>query len=297
MVEFALVAMPLLFAGLFVIEAARWQMTRQMLSLALLEAARAGATAHGRPDAIEAAFETALLPQYQPPGMHADARARMRASFLRTRQDTGMAPWHIDILQPAHEVFTDFADRGIRVAGAHGLPAIRNDYQAEQHARRLGMGWREGRGPRSGMTIFHANTLRLRLTYLHAPLVPGIRSVLRALSRPGAQGPAAARAGMLTMVVELAVTMQSHPVDWSGRANKRTQPLAPGTSAVDPIRKLFPTIVPGSRPGMPAAVSAPRTVPSRAPLPAAGATAAPDSHADATSDMEDAACGVVLCCS
>lgn len=226
MAGFAVAAIPLLLAGLLVAETAHWHLTRQVLSLALLEAARAGATAYARPDAIKMAFETALLPLYVPPGANANARARMTAAFRHIERETRLPAWRIDIVQPSPRAFADFSDRTLQVAAAPGLAAIRNDYQAEQHDRRKSAGWRQGRGPRSGLTIFQANTLHLRLVYLRTPWVPAIRSLLRGLTFLGWRGTAgadAARAGRLAMVLELSLTMQSHPVHWKDRFTQSMQ--------------------------------------------------------------------------
>ncbi|WP_179216583.1 TadE/TadG family type IV pilus assembly protein, partial [Achromobacter xylosoxidans] len=46
-IEFAVAAALVLLLGLLAIETARWQGVRQLAHLALTEAARAGATAHG----------------------------------------------------------------------------------------------------------------------------------------------------------------------------------------------------------------------------------------------------------
>jgi hypothetical protein len=218
MAEFAILAMPLMLAGLFVVETARWHMARQMLSLALLEGARAGSTAHARPGAIEDAFLLALLPMFQPAGRHANARARMDAEFKSITRQSGEPPWRIRIMQPGAAAYADFSEPGLRVPTAPGVRAIRNDYQAEQHARRRGQGWVDGRGPRSGLNIFQANTLRLRLTYLHAPLVPGARTLLRWLWATSATGGASAQAGLLTIVVDIELGMHTHPADWRGKA-------------------------------------------------------------------------------
>jgi hypothetical protein len=214
MVEFAAAALPLLFGALFVIEAARWHITRQMLHLALLEASRAGATAHGRPAVMEQAFERALLPLFQPAGRHGSPQARMRAAFVDVARQTGTLPWRIDVLSPSAPAFADFGDAALHVPAAPGRRAIRNDYQAEQHARRRRMGWPGGRGPLSGQTIFEANTLRLRLSYIHPPLAPGMRGLLRRWAAMRGSRDPAARAGLLTIVMEIALPMQSHPVSW-----------------------------------------------------------------------------------
>ncbi|ARP80904.1 hypothetical protein CAL12_08660 [Bordetella genomosp. 8] len=301
---FTVSALPLMFCGLLVVEAARWHMTRQMLDLALLEAARAGATRHARPATIEQAFETALLPLFHPPGRHRDPRARMRASFLHVAQQTGAPAWRIDVISPTVGAYTDFGDRSLRIPAARGLPAIRNDYQAEQHLRRRRMGWPGGRGPRSGQTVFEANMLRLRLAYAHAPWVPGVRALLRRLAVIRGSGDPAARAGMLVMQMEMALPMQSHPVLWHGSV--------PGVGRAVGTMEAVETV------GAAAAVGADRTVdggrahegrdaPVRRPRPwrdevdigvlgrreTGSGPLSPDGNGE---PLDDPACGVLLCC-
>jgi hypothetical protein len=298
MVEFAIMALPLLVAGLLVLETARWHVVRQMLNLALLEAARAGATSHGRPAVMDAAFEQALLPLFHPPGSHGSPQARMRAAFLDVTRQTGLLPWRIDVVSPSARAFDDFRDAGLRVDIAPGLPVIRNDYQAEQHARRRGLGWPGGRGPASGLTIFDANTLQLRLTYIHRPLVPGAGAILRTLARAAPGYDAALGAGMLTFVMQLALPMQSHPVQWSGLAaapgarpgaTSAPRPWRPSGSAASDVAGTAPAGK--SSLGIPAAVYG-DTV-------GAPAAATADAHAadGPTSEQADPeACGVLLCC-
>lgn len=217
-VEFTIAALLLFLAALAVIETANWQQARQLLSLALLEAARAGAVTHAHRGHMAGAFQQGLLPLFSPPGQHADAFARMRAEFAHTQRGSGLLPWRIDILRPGAASFADHADPRLRVQGARGRRVIRNDYQGEQHERRRAQGWPEGRGPRSGETVFDANTLHLRLTYLHTPRTPPWRAVLRALGGmdAGRDGHRrrAWRAGMLPIVLEVEMPMQSHPVQW-----------------------------------------------------------------------------------
>ncbi|CAM3436071.1 TadE family protein [Bordetella flabilis] len=308
MVEFATAALPLLVAGLLVVEAARWHVVRQILNLALLDAARAGATAHARPQVIDDAFEHGLLPLFVPPGQHRSAHARMRADLLEVTRRTGLLPWRIDILAPSGTAYADFGDAALRVDGARGLPVINNDYQAEQHARRRSQGWHDGRGPLSGQTIFEANTLRLRLTYIHAPLVPAVRAVLRAIGAAAPMDQAALRAGMLTMVMEMALPMQSHPVHWPApQGSYRAARAALGTADPRTRRpgqqdgRWAPFAAPvgaGSERRLPTA-PAPRAWPppqaSVAPTVASRLTA-PGPAGDAASDLHPAACGVLLCC-
>ncbi|ARP87291.1 TadE/TadG family type IV pilus assembly protein [Bordetella genomosp. 9] len=329
--EFALAAVPLLFLGFLSVEAARWHATRQMLYVALLDAARAGATSHARPDVIERRFEHALLPLFHPAGAHGGAAARMRAAFADITRQAGVLPWRIDVLSPSPAAFADFADSGLRVPGASALRAIRNDYQAEQHARRRGQGWTDGRGPRSRQTIFDANTLRLRLHYVHPPLMPGMRALLRAIGtqrQTSGQGPeahrnaAAARAGMLVVAMELSLPMQSHPVQWRATATARHQP-PPKSGTAQPNGRIRdgarlphwadeagdaagPFWIPGHAANRPLRETAAQSGrPSLAKRNGAIATLAPrepalaDAQAADSSGMTDQdaeACGVILCC-
>src|SRR5690606_29344445 len=105
---------------------------------------------------------------------------------------------------------------------------IDNNYQAEQHERHQAQGRPSGLGPVSGITIFDANSLVLRLTYMHEPLVPGMRPLMGLLSA-GAQGyaRAALAGGYLPMRQTLRLTMQSHPVAWPNTNAK----VFTGTSA------------------------------------------------------------------
>lgn len=195
--EFILVSLPLLLVGLGAFEAARWNLTRQAASLALLEAARAGSVSHADPAAIEDAFRKALQPLGDP----------------SRGLPEGQAPWRIDILSPRAAHFTDFPG-----PGTGGGPTIPHAYQDLQHQRALASGRPGGRGHASGDTIFGANTLSLRLDYLHVPLVPGMQSLLRqlgaALPDAGFAAQAMRRAGTLPVRQTVSVTMQSSPRGW-----------------------------------------------------------------------------------
>jgi len=219
MLEFALAAPPLLLLGLLAVETAHWHLARQMAYVALLDAARAGATQHGRPDAIALAFEQALLPRYA--STDGDARAARQRAWQRIRGQAGLPPWRIEILQPSAAAFRAHARRGLAVADAPGRRAISNDYQAEQHAAR---GAAAG-----GPTIFDANTLHARLVYLHEPLAPLTRALLRRLGPPTASCAGRARAhGLLALQLELRIEMQSHPVDWHAAPAARRGPVVYG---------------------------------------------------------------------
>ncbi|MGB3432293.1 TadE/TadG family type IV pilus assembly protein [Achromobacter sp.] len=209
-IEFAVAAALVLMLGLLAIEAARWQGVRQMAYLALMEAARAGATGHGDPARMRAAFLQALLPLHADAHGQAGARRRQNDTLAELTAISGTHPWRIEVLLPDQQSFREHARPDLKVPVAEGLRAIDNGYQDLQHARRP---------PRpGGQSIFHANTLKLRLTYLHKPLLPPMRVLLAALGPDlnSYAGNAQAK-GLLPLRMELETEMHSHPVDWARR--------------------------------------------------------------------------------
>ncbi|MFJ3463922.1 TadE/TadG family type IV pilus assembly protein [Achromobacter spanius] len=215
-IEFAVAGAIVLLLGLLCVDAARWHGARQMAHLALMEAARAGATGHGNPVRLRDAFLQALIPLHANADGQADARRRRDAAMASVKLLTGTAPWRIEVLRPDAQSFREHARPGLLVAAAPGLRAIDNGYQDLQHARRP---------PRpGGQDIFLANTLKLRLTYLHKPLLPPIRALLALLGRQDdTYAGQALTKGLLPIVVQLEHEMHTHPVDWA-----RKQPYPEG---------------------------------------------------------------------
>lgn len=212
--EFAVAGAIVLLLGLLCVEAARWHGARQMAHLALMEAARAGATGHGDPARLRAAFLQALLPLHASASGPAGAIERRDGAMAALKALMGAPPWRIEVLRPDDQSFREHGRPDLQVAGAPGLRTIDNGYQDLQHARRP---------PRpGGQDIFLANTLKLRLTYLHKPLLPPLRALLALLGRQdGTYIGHALTQGLLPIVVELEHEMHTHPVDW---ARKRPHP-------------------------------------------------------------------------
>ncbi|MGN6579417.1 MAG: TadE/TadG family type IV pilus assembly protein [Bordetella sp.] len=214
LVESAVALALVLFAGMAALEFAHWQLTRHLALVALTEAARAGAAAHLRPEPMAQAFEAGMAPRYAAPD--GGSRRRLRAAWDRLQARTGLPVWRIWVLQPDQAAHADFGQPGLRLPDdARGRPAIRNDYQAEQHADHAAR-WPQGRGLRSGLTIYEANVLRLRLIYVVEPLVPALRPLLRALAAGSADacGRRILAAGALPIALELTMDMQSHALPW-----------------------------------------------------------------------------------
>jgi len=213
-IEFAVAGAIVLLLGLLCVDAARWHGARQMAHLALMEAARAGATGHGDPARLRTAFLQALLPLHTSASGPAGAIRRRDDAMNALNRLTGAAPWRIEVLRPDDQSFREHGRADLQVAAAPGLRVIDNGYQDLQHARHP---------PRpGGQDIFLANTLKLRLTYLHKPLLPPLRALLVLLGRQdGTYTGHALNNGLLPIVVELEHEMHTHPVDW---ARKRPYP-------------------------------------------------------------------------
>ncbi len=216
--EFAIAAVPILLIGLGGIELAQWFTMKQALSLALLEAARAGIVQHARPQAMKEAFEIALRPLYPSATRHTPGE-RVRQILEERRKTTLPAPWRIHVVNPSAAAFSDFADSGLEIARKTGRRAIDNHYQRERHAARHAAGWPGGVGPESGQTLYQANTLTLELIYPVEPLVPGLRPLLQLLEAGSGYAARALAAGYLPITQEIHLTMQSHPVDWPDLAD------------------------------------------------------------------------------
>ena len=300
----------MLLISLGAVELARWFFVKQALSLALLEAGRAGITDHARPQSIQAAFERALLPLF-PATSKQNSQQRLQRALARHSQTAGSPAWQIKVVSPDTAAFYDFSSERVRVDGADGLAVIDNAYQNLQHQQYISQGWPEGRGPVSGITIFDANTLVLHLSYMHEPLVPGMRGLLGMLSY-GSYGHArtALANGYLPMQQTMRLTMQSHPVAWpAGSANVfiGSNPVAAPPAAAGQCQGIWcnPTQASGPPPSLPPVTNQPPGLPVTPP--ASGLEPKPPPNAPDLPQPglpsqqpapygDDATCGIVLCC-
>jgi len=225
LVEFLLVITPILLLTLGGIELAHWFHVRQMVGLALVEAARAGATQHAQPAAIAQAFEQALRPLFAAPDPRMTDVRLARALHQRSLAMAGSAAWQIRILRPNAHDYAQRQDPTLAITRTSGHPAIRNDYQYEQQQRVDG-----------GTTVFAANTLVLRLSYPHPPLLPGVARLVANLNiHTDAYARRALAAGLLPMVREVQLDMASHPVDWPSLPDGRVIKAGASDAAV-PIK-------------------------------------------------------------
>lgn len=196
--EFLLSGLLVLWLGSALYETLQWRQQREVLYLALAEAARAGSRQHLDPQAMAQAFEAGLRPL-----------APRRAAALAA---SGLPRWRLEVLQPSA---VHYRLHGRTRPGAPS-PAIRHDRQPEQHRLRPGP-----------PTIFAANTLRLRLTYASRPATPWLAALLPALASWSADPcrRALLAAGWLPQRLELAIEMQSHAQRWPDTASVFAQRL------------------------------------------------------------------------
>lgn len=303
LVEFSIVAIPILMLGLGSIEIAQWFFHKQAISLALVEAGRAAIVDHAHPLTIESVFEEAMLPMFAS-ATQPLSRQRLRQALNERQLKTGAPPWRIEIISPAPAAFHDFSTSTLAIAQQTGLPAIDNTYLADQDARKQAQGWTRGVGPHSGHTIWYANTLVLRLTWLHEPLLPGAKSLIRLMGKPlGSYGQRAmARGGYLPLTQEIALVMQSHPVYWplpsSGKIVRAdAAPLPSPALSAPPMLPPATAAPPHTAPAQQQPTPDAPPVPSGGPIPDAPTQAESTGPAhDLTVAPDNPACGVVLCC-
>ncbi len=98
-VEFTLIALPLLLAGLAVLEVSRWHTARLVVGQATLAAARAGQDGWQSPERVRERFEAGLLPLW---GGGADsveqaaALARLHARARQLFERSGVPLWQLN---------------------------------------------------------------------------------------------------------------------------------------------------------------------------------------------------------
>ena len=147
------IALPILLAVIFgIIQFALIYEAKATLNHATLQAARAGAVDHARPEAIRSGLARGLAPLYSPRSSiqgYAATLARIEGELLRDAR--------IRILNPTREAFTDFSE------DVDGIREIPND---RLHARSTAI------GPQSGLNIQDANLLRVQITYGYDLKVP-----------------------------------------------------------------------------------------------------------------------------
>lgn len=213
MVETSLILIPVLMIAGLLLEITQLSHIKNISRLALYDTGRFASVTQANPEEFEKTFKHAMLALFVPQGPYRSAQHRQDAHIKRHLQLTGLPAWKLEVLSPTKASFRDFGDA--RLSRINRKPTIRHDYQDLQHQQRLNQGWPAGRGPQSGQTVFQANTLHIKLTYLHRPLVPGLHAVLKVLGRARTDEIGQAwRQGLFAVVLTHEVMMQSDLLDW-----------------------------------------------------------------------------------
>lgn len=220
--EFILVAIPIVFISLGGIELAAWLNLRQSLSLALMNAGRAASSLHAKPEVIAAAFENSLLMAYPKP-------VNLKRRLDKNKADLGQA-WQIKILNPTAATFYDHQSESAHITSIENKQArINNYYQDLQHTNNINKGLINGRGQKSKADIFQANTLQLELIWPQQPITPLIGKIIlllqpllsKSTSRQQDFYQTVFAAGYLPFKRNISISMHSHPVLWASMPDKR----------------------------------------------------------------------------
>lgn len=208
-VEFTIVAIPIILLGLGGVELTAWLSLRQTLSLALIQAGRVASSQHAQPEIIAEAFENSLNMAYP-------SQEKLINLLNQSKQELGL-PWQIKILSPSK---LSFLDHKSNIQSHTNKPFnnkqlfINNYYQDLQHENNINKGWPNGQGQNSDTDIFDANTLKLELIWPHKPILPGLRQIISLLKPFFNHNKSIVAAGYLPFKRNISLSMQSHPGLW-----------------------------------------------------------------------------------
>lgn len=164
MAEFLIVAPLLLFFCLATVQFVLLYQAKSTLDVATLEAARAGAVAHGSMTAMQDGLARGLAPLY---ARHASADGA-QAALLNAQTDVKTTS-HVTIISPTADMVSDFAQAGSFATQGAAVAEIPNDTLIYRNTVT---------GPRSGVNIQDANLLKIRVHYCYDMYVPLVNKVL-----------------------------------------------------------------------------------------------------------------------
>jgi len=171
MVEFHIVALlAMLPLSLGILQSAFLVTENHHIDHAAFMAARAGATANGKPESMRGEFAKAMTPLFvssDTPVDRSNVARKVLEAYGRATFDFA-AYGTMRILSPDTDAQDDFAEQ------RQGRRVIPNDSLEYRGA---------GRGPRSGKSLQEANVLQVEFTYCRPLIVPFVRQMLIGLLR------------------------------------------------------------------------------------------------------------------
>lgn len=250
LIEWLVGGMAIMLTVALALEGAHWHITRHVVNIALMEAARAGSREHARPDAIRRAFLQAMLARFASPD--GQARHRMETYFKKVRSLSGQPAWRIDQISPNESDFAAWHDPTAKVPAAGGRKVLRHDWGetdgmprwlnsstqslarvpsrllassasaarmpsaplSSSSSSALSSGGHRGHRTQAVQAARAGRSLHLSVTYLQSVITPGLASVIKWLAHyekmPGAHA-----SGILVIKADILMEMQSHAVQWS----------------------------------------------------------------------------------
>ncbi|MCL2658842.1 MAG: pilus assembly protein [Betaproteobacteria bacterium] len=194
-----ILAVPIvLFFGLSTVQYGLLLHAKANLNYAAYEAARAGATDHGKPETMKLALSRALTPLY------GGGKTQLELTASYARAQASLASAVLQVVSPSRESFDDFGKYDAKV----GARVIRNDnLQVVSNAVK----------GNSGQSIQDANLLKIRIVFAYKPEVPLAGRILSLYTQqfgmtgedPIADGMRAQ--GLIPVVVQATLRMQSDP--------------------------------------------------------------------------------------
>ena len=227
LVEWLIVAPPMLFIILAIIQVGFIMMAKTSVNYAVFEAARAGSVNHADINTIDTAFANALVPFYGG-GKTAPALA---VSLANATADLALSGTAITILNPTQESFMDF---GVVENGITQIPNDNLRYRATTP------------GANSGQSIQDANLLKVEVVYGYHLAIPLVNSTITAMA--AVLDPAHAlyySNGRIPILAQATVRMQSAAYNQAGYVASP----GPGNNGVSPpVPAPAPPPAPGTTP-------------------------------------------------
>lgn len=211
MVEWLVVAPPMLFIILGIIQVGFIMMAKTSVNYAIFEAARSGSMNNAQLSDIQTAFTTALVPFYG----GGQSEAQIAKSLVKASGDIAESGTIIKILNPTKESFQDFE------VTENKIKQIPND----------SLSFRDKTpGANSSQSIQDANLLKVHVTYGYRLAIPLVNRTITAMLKAldPANAPLYYDNGRIMITAQATVRMQSPAYD------QATYVSAPGAGNAKP---------------------------------------------------------------